>query len=180
MVAPVKFSLNPKKIQISKILKIFFLCKVSVKFPGKKKQEKTSETRNLLNIRMQSKQFHLTAIFLSIWNKINKYINKIIPAFHTPESKKQTPTRQKRNKFRKGTPCSEISKKGNQLPSGEEKPTAPPPTSIQGLATRKSATHHDSTTNKHSATISLESSDAWLLHPAAAHTSGGGSRRTKE
>lgn len=49
----------------------------------------------------RDKQFHFTAIFLSIWNKINKYINKIIPAFHTPESKKQTLMHQKNQQKKK-------------------------------------------------------------------------------
>lgn len=48
------------------------------------------------------------------------------------------------------------------------------------LATRKSPTHHDSTTNKHRATIWLEPSHAWLLHPAATHTSEGGARKAEE
>lgn len=38
--------------------------------------------------RKEQKQFHFTPIFLSMRNKINKYINKIIQAFHTPESKR--------------------------------------------------------------------------------------------
>lgn len=75
------------------------------------------------------------------------------------------------------------------LPRERTPPTNPQPTSTPGhssivphtaRATRKSPTHHDGTANKHSATIWLEPSHAWLLHPAPAHTSGGGARKTGE
>lgn len=71
-------------------------------------------------------------------------------------------------------------KRGNQMPPSEEKPTAPPPANIHASPPPSHRPTPTAPQTPNSATVWLELWHARLLHPAAAHTSGGGARKTEE
>lgn len=119
----------------------------------------------------KKEQFHFTAIFLSMRNKINKYINNTsIP--HTRIKEKQTLMHQKR---RNNDLLCRTSKRGNQTPSREKPPAhasdgAKAPHFHHGftqLLPSESPTTHR-TTNSHRSMIIMAWSVTWLAATSTA------------